>query len=299
MRSGSCPGDRPAHTSGASADLLIIAGSPGIRRRGGSLRDGGRAGRRRASSTSPSIARWSPQSHLSCPRRDSRFCPRAISARAAIGSWMRSRRRQRSAMRLSSVLDSATMTTRGISMTTLLGLTERASHSSLGFGIPRSQAPDASEHHSLLAYERPILVDADGLNALAKIEDWWTSTTAEPAGSHSARRRIRSSHGNVARGRAGQPGTRGSRGGQSLSAGCPAEGRPDDRDRRHGLLSARPTPRLRWPPAAAAMCLSGMIGAFLAQGLSLLDAANLGVHVGSRARQAARAGSRHAWTCCE
>ena len=31
-------------------------------------------------------------------------------------------------------------------MTTLLGQTERASHSSLGFGIPRSQPPDASEH---------------------------------------------------------------------------------------------------------------------------------------------------------
>ena len=167
-------------------------------------------------------------------------------------------------------------------MTTLLGLTERASHSSLGFGIPRSQAPDASEHHSLLAYERPILVDADGLNALAKIEDWWTRLPQN--------RLILTPHvGEFGRLMEMSPE-------DVLASPERVAVAAANRFRQVVLLKGAPTivtdgtvviRASDSPPSLATGgsgdVLSGMIGAFLAQGLSLVDAANLGVFVGSRA----------------
>ena len=167
-------------------------------------------------------------------------------------------------------------------MTTLLGLTERASHSSLGFGIPRSQAPDASEHHSLLAYERPILVDADGLNVLAKIEDWWTRLPQN--------RLILTPHvGEFGRLMEMSPE-------DVLASPERVAVAAANRFRQVVLLKGAPTivtdgtvviRASDSPPSLATGgsgdVLSGMIGAFLAQGLSLVDAANLGVFVGSRA----------------
>ena len=58
-------------------------------------------------------------------------------------------------------------------MAVLLGIHGRKQTSSLGFGVTHAQSNGSQTAQTLLDYDRPILVDADGLNALAKIEEWW------------------------------------------------------------------------------------------------------------------------------
>lgn len=56
----------------------------------------------------------------------------------------------------------------------LLGLGKSNSRGSLGFGISSVDVSDGEDRPSLLSYERPIVVDADGLNILAGIDNWWS-----------------------------------------------------------------------------------------------------------------------------
>jgi ADP-dependent NAD(P)H-hydrate dehydratase / NAD(P)H-hydrate epimerase len=167
-------------------------------------------------------------------------------------------------------------------VTTLLGQTERASLASLGFGVPRPQPADATGQHSLIAYDRPILFDADGLNALAKIDDWWSRVPEH--------RLVLTPH-------VGEFGRLMEMSPEDILANPErAAVTAANRFRQVVLLKGAPTivtdGRVVFraadsPPSLATGgsgdVLSGMIGAFLAQGLSLLDAANLGVHVGARA----------------
>jgi NAD(P)H-hydrate epimerase len=167
-------------------------------------------------------------------------------------------------------------------MTTLLGQTERASLSSLGFGMPRPQPAEATEQHSLIAYNRPILIDADGLNALAKIDEWWSRIPEQ--------RLILTPHvGEFSRLMEMEPS-------DVLVDPERAAVAAANRFRQVVLLKGAPTivtdgrvvfKAAESPPSLATAgsgdVLSGSIGAFLAQGLSLLDAANLGVYVGTRA----------------
>jgi NAD(P)H-hydrate epimerase len=168
-------------------------------------------------------------------------------------------------------------------MTTLLGKTERASLSSLGFGTPRPQPAEATaEQHSLLAYNRPILIDADGLNALAKVEDWWSHVPEHLL--------ILTPHvGEFSRLMDMSPE-------DVLASPERAAVAAANRFRQVVLLKGAPTivtdgrfvfRAADSPPSLATGgsgdVLSGTIGALLAQGLSLVDAANLGVYAGARA----------------
>jgi NAD(P)H-hydrate epimerase len=167
-------------------------------------------------------------------------------------------------------------------MIALLGLTEKSTFSSLGFGIPRTQPGEATEQHSLLAYDKPILVDADGLNALAKIDDWWTRL---PEG-----RLVLTPHvGEFSR--LMDMETRDVLADPERAAVSAAR-----KFRQIVLLKGAPTIvtdgtavyRASDAPASLATggsgdVLSGTIGALLAQGLSLVNAANLGVYAGTKA----------------
>jgi hypothetical protein len=167
-------------------------------------------------------------------------------------------------------------------MIALLGLTEKSTFSSLGFGIPRTQPGEATEQHSLLAYDKPILVDADGLNALAKIDDWWTRL---PEG-----RLVLTPHvGEFSR--LMDMETRDVLADPERAAVSAAR-----KFRQIVLLKGAPTivtdgttiyRATDAPPSLATGgsgdVLSGTIGALLAQGLSLVDAANLGVYAGVKA----------------
>lgn len=59
----------------------------------------------------------------------------------------------------------------------LLGLTTANRTSRLGFGaVDRETSDDVS---SAIDWEIPIVIDADGLNILAEIDDWWTRIPAK------------------------------------------------------------------------------------------------------------------------
>jgi NAD(P)H-hydrate epimerase len=167
-------------------------------------------------------------------------------------------------------------------MVALLGLTEKSTLSSLGFGVPRAQASDATEQHSLLAYGKPILVDADGLNALARIDDWWTRLPEN--------RLVLTPHvGEFSRLMDMEPR-------EVLADPERAAVSAARKFRQVVLLKGAPTIvtdgttvyRASDSPSSLATggsgdVLAGTIGALLAQGLTLADAANLGVYVGTRA----------------
>jgi ADP-dependent NAD(P)H-hydrate dehydratase / NAD(P)H-hydrate epimerase len=167
-------------------------------------------------------------------------------------------------------------------MIALLGLTEKSAISSLGFGVPRGQSADSADQRSLLAYEKPILVDADGLNALAKIDEWWTRlpegrlVLTPHVGEFSRLMEMESD--------------------EVLADPERAAVNAARKFRQVVLLKGAPTIvtdgvamyRASESPASLATggsgdVLAGTIGALLAQGLSLIDAANLGVYAGARA----------------
>jgi NAD(P)H-hydrate repair Nnr-like enzyme with NAD(P)H-hydrate dehydratase domain len=161
----------------------------------------------------------------------------------------------------------------------------------IGFGIASASEANASESVIKRA-ERPVVVDADALNWLAKQERWWerlrdvplvltphagemarlmdmdaSSVTEEPT-------RVASE----AAAKWGQVVVL--KGGRTVIADCDG-----------ALFFADASPALA--TAGSGDTLSGSIGAFLAQGLTPRDAAALAVYVGGRAadRLAARFGT--------
>jgi NAD(P)H-hydrate epimerase len=175
-------------------------------------------------------------------------------------------------------------------------------YQALVVGPGLSQAPAVEELllalfaglRSLSDAERPrLLIDADGLNALAKVEDW---PTLPPPGA------ILTPHpGEMSR----------LLGGEKVSGGGPdrfAVAERAARDWNHNVvlkgactLIAAPDGRVRlnWPPnpalatAGTGDVLAGVTGGLLAQGLSPFDAATLGVYLHGQAgkRVAGRLGS--------
>jgi ADP-dependent NAD(P)H-hydrate dehydratase / NAD(P)H-hydrate epimerase len=164
----------------------------------------------------------------------------------------------------------------------LLGVTDSRQSATLGFGLARPQLAADRSRQSLLDYQRPILVDADGLNALAKMDEWWRHVPAQHM--------LLTPH----------------VGEMSRLMDIPADTVQANleqvavdaakRFRQVVLLKGNPTVvtdgqslfRASDAPASLATAgsgdvLAGTIGALIAQGRSLMDAANLGVFVGVRA----------------
>jgi ADP-dependent NAD(P)H-hydrate dehydratase / NAD(P)H-hydrate epimerase len=164
----------------------------------------------------------------------------------------------------------------------LLGISARRQGASLGFGSTQAQSANDHGGKSLLEFERPIVVDADGLNALATIDDWWVRLPEQ--------RLVLTPH----------------VGEMSRLMNLPTDEIVADpervamaaakRFRQSVLLKGNPTvvtdgrtlfraidAPLSLATAGSGDVLAGTIGALLAQGLSLLDAANLGVFAGIRA----------------
>jgi NAD(P)H-hydrate epimerase len=164
----------------------------------------------------------------------------------------------------------------------LLGINVSTSHHTLGFGVPRP-APDRSpSSRTLVSLARPILIDADGLNALAKLDEWWNqvpphSLVLTPHVGELSRL-LDVSADDILRDPAGAAQVAAQRFRQVvLLKGAPTlvtDGR--------SIAEAHDSPT-SLATAGTGDVLSGTIGALLAQGLTLTDAANLGVYLGARA----------------
>lgn len=167
-------------------------------------------------------------------------------------------------------------------MAALLGVSGRRQSASLGFGITGTDTSANDSGQSLLQYQQPILVDADGLNALAKIDAWWMRIPE--------RQLLLTPHvGEMSR-LLDMP--------AEAILGNPEQTAIDAANRFHQVVLFKGNPsvvtdgrvlfRAGDAPTSLATAgsgdvLAGTIGALLAQGLSLIDAANLGVYVGTRA----------------
>ncbi len=165
-------------------------------------------------------------------------------------------------------------------MAALFGKT--TSFSSIGFGSATAHESDSPRGGLLSAGERPILIDADGLNWLAKQETWWTLL---PAG-----RCLLTPHlGEMARLAGRSPDEIGA---NPLDAVRDAAkewrqtvvlkyGFTVASDGTRSVIAADAPRSLA--TAGTGDVLAGTIGAFLAQGLAPLDASALAMYVGCAA----------------
>lgn len=157
-----------------------------------------------------------------------------------------------------------------------------SANSSIGFGVAAAATAGTERRGLLTVSDRPILIDADGLNWLARQDEWWTLL---PAG-----RCVLTPHlGEMSRltGRTadelsadplGAAKTAAAKWGQTvvLKYGFTVA---TDGDR---AIIADDAPR-SLASAGTGDVLAGTIGAFLAQGLAPLDAAALAIYVGCAA----------------
>jgi NAD(P)H-hydrate epimerase len=164
----------------------------------------------------------------------------------------------------------------------LLGISDRISGASLGFGVRRPDTSDTARQMSLLSYDKPILVDADGLNALSRIDEWWTRIPEQ--------RLVLTPHiGEFTRLMEvpadevlADPGQAGIAAARKFRQTVLLKGHPTMVTDGNSLVRAVDTPS-SLATAGSGDVLAGTIGALLAQGCSAMDAANLGVYVGIRA----------------
>jgi NAD(P)H-hydrate repair Nnr-like enzyme with NAD(P)H-hydrate dehydratase domain len=165
----------------------------------------------------------------------------------------------------------------------MLGL-GRSAGRSFGFGSTASASIGLDQGRSLVAFDKPIVVDADGLNALSAIENWWEKI---PAGLLVLTPHV----GELAR-------LTGESAEEIAQDHTAAAHRAASRFSQTVVLKGAPTvvatPAESWTAASAPTSLAtagtgdvlaGSIAAFLAQGLTPIEAANLAVFAGTAAAE--------------
>lgn len=161
----------------------------------------------------------------------------------------------------------------------LLGVSETRSRPALGFGAPTGGGGAAA---AILPESLPILVDADALNWLSEIDEWWARIS---------RPLILTPHpGEMARLANVEP-EEVRRDPWGTATACAAKwnkvvvlkGGPTVVAAPDGTFWAAPGGNPALATAGTGDVLAGIIGGFLAQGLDPLDAAICGVHLGTRA----------------
>jgi NAD(P)H-hydrate repair Nnr-like enzyme with NAD(P)H-hydrate dehydratase domain len=156
----------------------------------------------------------------------------------------------------------------------------RASHP-VGFGVSGA-APAPGVAKSLLQFGKPVVVDADGLNALSRLDEWWANLPEQQllltphVGELS--RLLDTDAGAIL----ADPSAAVIEAARRFRQTILLKGHPSLVSDGSALYSAGDAP-LSLATAGSGDVLAGSIGAFLAQGLSLLDAANLGLFIGARA----------------
>lgn len=162
----------------------------------------------------------------------------------------------------------------------LLGLTAANQTSRLGFGAVDRETAD--DERSALDWDIPILVDADGLNTLAAMPDWWTQVPAgrlvlTPHVGEMSRLMGMESN-DVLEDPVAVAEEAARRFGQVV---CLKAGYVIATDGERTMISEDAPASLA--TAGTGDVLAGSIGAFLAQGVAPLDAIGLATYVGGRA----------------
>lgn len=164
----------------------------------------------------------------------------------------------------------------------LLGVGESRARPQLGFG----GASMAGASNPILPATLPLVIDADGLNWLSGMDEWWekidhpTIVTPHPGEMARLTKReaeeIKQNPWQIATEYA-----------DKWNKVIVLKGGPTIIAAPGGVLWAAPGGNPALATAGTGDVLAGTIGAFLAQGLSPLDAAICGVHVGARAAERA------------
>ncbi len=164
----------------------------------------------------------------------------------------------------------------------LLGIGEARARPQLGFG----GASQSASRDSILPGSLPLLIDADGLNWLSGVERWWEQisnpTILTPHPGEMARLTKREPD-EIKR----QPWQIATEFADQWQKVVVLKGGPTVVAAPGGALWVAPGGNPALATAGTGDVLAGIIGGFLAQGLTPLDAAICGVHVGSRAAERA------------
>ena len=165
-------------------------------------------------------------------------------------------------------------------VSSLLGLSASGAASRLGFGA--ASASSGTEPTSLLRFEKPILVDADGLNALSKIDGWHERVPAfhlvlTPHVGEFTRLTGRSANEILA-----DPQDAAVTAARTFRQTIVLKGNPTLVTDGNVVVKAADSPP-SLATAGTGDVFAGVIGALLAQGLSAIDAASLAGFVGVRA----------------
>ncbi|MCA1666066.1 MAG: NAD(P)H-hydrate dehydratase [Thermomicrobia bacterium] len=164
----------------------------------------------------------------------------------------------------------------------LLGIGEARSRPQLGFGGTSS----GTSRDPVLPASLPLLMDADGLNWLSGVERWWEQISnpaiLTPHPGEMARLTKREPE-EIKR----DPWRIATEFADQWQKVVVLKGGPTIIAAPGGTLWVAPGGNPALATAGTGDVLAGMIGGFLAQGLSPLDAAICGVHVGSRAAERA------------
>lgn len=155
---------------------------------------------------------------------------------------------------------------------------------SLGFGSGAS-SDDSPGDEQIVGGAKPAVVDADGLNWLAEQPEWWTRVTPSSL--------ILTPHAGEMSRLTGKSAEEIARKAQAVAVDAARtwkqvvllKGSPTVLTDGVKVVTGGPTPR-SLASAGTGDVLAGAIGAFLAQGLSLLDAGSLAMFAGSRAATA-------------
>ena len=162
----------------------------------------------------------------------------------------------------------------------VLGVTASNRTSRLGFGAVDRETAD--DERSALDWGIPILVDADGLNILAEINDWWTKVPAKrllltPHTGEMGRMMGLESDAILA-----DPVSVAERAAKRFNqVVCFKTGYTIVTDGERTLVAEDAPPSLA--TAGTGDVFAGMIGALLAQGVPAIEAAGLATYVGCRA----------------
>ena len=152
-------------------------------------------------------------------------------------------------------------------------MAERAGAVVLGPGIGKGEGPGRSRRALAQQTGKPLLIDADGLNAFAGAPDSSPERRRRPSPHPPRRRAGPAARRGLARDRAPPPAPR-ARGGRAQPGGGRAQGRRHDRGaagRTTDAISPGATPALATAGTGDVLC--GVIGALLSKGLTAFEAA--------------------------